>query len=125
MEVAVSFLLDMRTARGVIILALSGRLTVGRSGKELREAVRGLCEQGHLRFVLNLEGITYIDSCGLGELVATYVSLRNRGGELSLVGPTERTRRLLNVTKLSTVLSVFDDEARAVETLAADAAGRG
>lgn len=120
-----SFSLDMRTVRGVIILALSGRLTVGHSGRELREAVRRLAEQGYLRFVLDVEDITYIDSCGLGELVATYVSLRNRGGEFSLLKPTERTRHLLQVTKLSTVLSVFNDETRAVEALGADAAGRG
>ena len=118
-----SFSLKTRRIRGVVLVDMVGRLSAGESIVLLRDTVHRLADEGSRKFVLNLEGVSYIDSCGLGELVATYTSLTNMGRSMSLLNPTDRTTNLLELTKLSTrVFDVFDDEDRAIEAQAGIAA---
>ena len=112
------FSLKTRHIHGVVLVDMSGRLSVGEPVLLLRNTVRGLADRDRRKFVLNLEGVSYIDSCGLGELVATYTSLKNKGCSMSLLNPTERTIDLLELSKLSTVFDLFDDEKRAIEAQA-------
>ena len=110
------FSLETRHIRGVVLLDFFGRLTVGDSILLLHNTVQRSADEDNHKFVLNLAGISYIDSYGLGELIASYTSLRNKGCSMSLLNPTERTTNLLELTKLSTmVFEVFDDEKKAID----------
>ncbi len=113
-----SFSLKTRRIRGVVLVDMVGRLSVGEPVLLLRNTVRRLADENSRKFVMNLEGVSYIDSYGLGELIATYTLLRNKGCSMSLLNPTERTTNLLELTKLSTVFDVFDGESRAIEAQA-------
>ena len=116
-----SFSLKTRRIRGIVLIDMSGRFSAGESILLLRDTVHRLADEDSRKFVLNLEGVSYIDSCGLGELVATYTSLTNKGRSMSLLNPTQRTTDLLELSKLSTVFDVFEDESRAIEAQAGSA----
>ena len=103
-----------REVDGVTILDLSGRITLGEGSGTLRDAVRDLVSKGSKKMLLNLGGVDYIDSSGLGELVAAYTAVKNSGGDLKLVNLTKKVSDLLVITKLATVFDVKDDEAAAV-----------
>ena len=115
-----SFSINARAVRGVNVVDLSGRMTIGEPVLLLRDAVRRCSEDGNCKFVLNLEDISYIDSCGLGELVATYTSACNRGGNVNLLNPSKRTMELLELTRLSEVFDIFNDENTAVQSMSSD-----
>lgn len=93
---------------GVMVLDLRGRITLGQETEALRERVRQLIEAGHLRLILNLADVTYVDSVGLSTLVASYTSARRQGGNVKLLKLTKRIHDLLQITRLSTVFEVFD-----------------
>ena len=93
----------------VILLDLRGRITLGPETVLLRERVKRLADAGHARIVLNLELVDYIDSVGLGTLIASYTSVRKRGGDLKLLHLTRRVRDLLQITRLITVFETFED----------------
>jgi anti-sigma B factor antagonist len=97
----------------VFVVRCDGRIVFGDEGAALRERV-GEMLSGSSRIVINLNGVHYIDSGGLGILVGLYVSARNRGGELKLVNPSQRVRDLLRQTKLDTVISVYRNDEEAV-----------
>jgi anti-sigma B factor antagonist len=80
----------------------------------LRETVKDLLAKGHKKILLNLGDISYIDSSGIGELVAAFTSVRNQGGELKLLHLTKKVHDLLQITKLYTVFDIKDDEAEAI-----------
>ncbi len=103
-----------RTVDGVVVVDLSGRLTMGDAVQSMRETIRGLADAGNVRFVLNLKNVGYIDSSGLGELVATYTTIRNRQGDVKLLHLTAKAKDLLQMTKLLTVFDAYDDESQAV-----------
>jgi anti-sigma B factor antagonist len=96
-----------REVGSVLVLDISGRLTL--LDKTLRETVLRCINDGSRHFVLRMSDVSYIDSCGLGELVSTYVSVRNSGGDLRLLAPSERVRNLLKITKLDTVFKTLED----------------
>jgi anti-sigma B factor antagonist len=98
----------------VIIVDVSGRLTLGEGTSALRKRMRELVEGGSRRIVLNMADITYMDSSGIGELVATYTTVTTVGGELKLLNLAKRVHELLNITKLYTVFETFEDEASAI-----------
>jgi anti-sigma B factor antagonist len=108
--------LKMRTreANGVIIIDLSGQLTLGEASASLRDELRDQVGHGFRKILLNLADVTYIDSAGLGELTAAYMSVKNRGGELKLLSLTKRVHDLMQITKLYTVFDVYDDERKAI-----------
>lgn len=98
----------------VVVLDMSGRITVGEGNLLLREMVGNLVESGKKNIVLNLGEVTYVDSSGLGELVKTHTTIRNLQGELKLVSLSKRVEALLQMTKLSSVFDIYEDEPSAM-----------
>ena len=103
-----------RQVNGIVIVDLSGRITLGEGSVLLRDMVRDLVSKGQRKILLNLGDVTYIDSSGIGELVSAFTTVRNQGGELKLLNLTKKVHDLLQITKLYTVFDVKDDEATAV-----------
>lgn len=101
---------------GVTVLSLAGRVTLGEESSHLRSTIKELLRQGKKRLVLDLSNVDYIDSAGLGTLVAAYTSARNEGGEVRLASVAGRFGELLNITKLVTIFSVHDTVADAVKS---------
>jgi anti-sigma B factor antagonist len=113
-EEKMSAKITSRQNGGVTILDVSGKITLGDGSVTVREAVKGLIAAGTKQIVLDLGGVNYIDSSGIGELVAAHTSVSNNGGNLKLLNLTKRVQDLLQITKLYTVFEVFDSEAAAV-----------
>ncbi len=107
-----------RQVNGVMVVDLSGRITLGEGSTMLRDVVRDLISKGSKNILLNLGDVTYIDSSGIGELVSAYTTVRNQGGELKLLNLTKKVHDLLQITKLYTVFDIKDDEAAAVKSFA-------
>jgi anti-sigma B factor antagonist len=112
-----SLSLKTRRVEDISILDLSGKLTIGEPVLLLRETLRSSVTEGERKFILNLGEVSYIDSSGLGELVSSYTTIRNKGGDVKLLKLTSKTRDLLQMTKLLTVFDVYDDEAKAIASL--------
>ena len=108
--------LKERQAGDVTILDLSGEVRIGDSSIALRESVRNLADQGKKKLLLNLGGVKYIDSSGIGELIANYTTLKRGGGQLKLLNLTDRVQNLLVITKLLTVFDAYDNEAEALKS---------
>jgi len=100
----------------VTILDLSGKITIGEGSVQLREAVRRLLDDGKKKILLNLGEVAYVDSSGIGELVSSYTTTNNQGGQLKLLNLTKKIQDLLMITKLLTVFETFDSEASALES---------
>lgn len=98
----------------VTILDLKGRLRVGGATVALHRSFRSLVQEEKILILLNLAGVTHIDSSGLGELISSHVTVFNKGGEIKLVQLTETLRELMSVTKLLTVFDVYENEADAL-----------
>ena len=107
-----------RQVNGIMIVDLSGRITLGEGSVILRDTVRDLLGKGNKKILLNLGDVSYIDSSGIGELVSAYTTVRNQGGELKLLNLTKKVHDLLQITKLYTVFDVKDDETSAVKAFA-------
>ncbi len=103
-----------RQAGDVTILDLSGKITIGEGSVQLREAVRKLLDDGKKKILLNLGDVSYVDSSGIGELVSSYTTTNNQGGQLKLLNLTKKIQDLLMITKLLTVFHTFDNEQEAV-----------
>ncbi|HUA83679.1 MAG TPA: STAS domain-containing protein [Bryobacteraceae bacterium] len=110
-----------RQAGDVTILDISGRIQLGEASISLRNTLRDLVAQDKTKILLNLGDVSYVDSSGMGELVAGFTSLANRGGRLKLLNVTKRIKDLLQITKLYTVFEVYDDEASALRSFSAAA----
>ena len=111
--------LSMKTRKvdNVVVLDLSGKLTIGEPVMQVRESLRSHVNSGERKFVLNLKDVSYIDSSGLGELVSSYTTIRNKGGDIKLLHLTTKTKDLLQMTKLLTVFDTYDDENKALSAL--------
>ena len=109
----------------ISVVEVRGRITVGEGNIMLREVVTGLVENGKKRIVLNLQGVEYVDSGGLGELVRTHTTLQKEGGQLKMANVNPRVQELLKVTSLHKVFDVHKDEASAVQSFELLAAGAG
>ncbi len=107
----------------VVIVDISGKLTLGEGTSALRTKIRELVAGGSRRIVLNLSNVTYMDSSGLGELIGSHTTLAIAGGEMKLLNLAGHVHDLLKVTKLVTVFEVFEDEASAVNSFSAAQAG--
>jgi len=110
--------LNIRQVETVTVIDVSGRIILGEGSNVVRDALRDLTAKGNKKILLNLGEVTYIDSSGIGELVAGYTSLANAGGELKLLGLTKRVQDLLQITKLYTVFDVHEVEAHALRSFA-------
>lgn len=112
--------ISQRTVQGVCVLDIDGPITLGTEGSErLGEKVTSVVAAGEKNVLLNLAGVAYIDSAGLGELVNSYTTVKKNGGALKLVGVTKKLKDLLVITKLATVFDSFDTEAAALESYGA------
>ncbi len=110
---------SIRQVDDVAIVDVSGRMELGEGATVLRETVKDLLGKGQKKILVNLGDINYIDSSGVGELVAAFTSARNHGGELKLLHLTKKVKDVLQITKLYTVFHVLDDEASALKAFAA------
>jgi anti-sigma B factor antagonist len=113
--------LSTRTTKGILVVECNGRIVFGEESAELRDTVRRLL-QDNPRVVLNLGGVNYIDSGGLGTLVALYTTAHGAGGSIKLSNLTQRVGDLLQVTKLLTVFEVYDSEEAAIDSFLKGAA---
>ena len=113
-----AFTLNTRKVNDVVIVDMSGQLGAGEPVLLLRNTVRRFMEDGSRKFVMNLGQVSYVDSSGLGELITTYTSARNRQGNVKLLNLSKVSKDLLQTTKLLTVFDVFDDETKAVQSFA-------
>jgi len=105
-----------RQAGDVTILDMSGSVRIGEGSIALRDVIRRLGEEGKKKMLLNLGGVNYVDSSGIGELIANYTTVTRQGGQLKLLNLTDRIQNLLVITKLLTVFDAFDNEAEALKS---------
>jgi anti-sigma B factor antagonist len=110
--------IEERVVGDVTILDLKGKITLGEGDEALKDKINSLTLQNRRQILLNLEGVPYIDSAGLGEIVRTYTTVSRQGGQLKLVNLTKRITDLLSITKLLTVFETFDSEADALKSFA-------
>jgi len=113
--------LNTRTLDGILIVDCHGRIVFGEESAMLRDTIRKLIAENK-RIVLNLGGVNYIDSGGLGTLVSLYTTARTSGGAIKLANLTQRVGDLLQVTKLVTVFEVYSSEEQAIESFRKGAA---
>jgi anti-sigma B factor antagonist len=105
-----------RSVDEVEIIKLEGKITIGAGDSQLRESITNALNQGHNKILLDMSGVTTIDSSGIGELVGSYTTVTNRGGKLKLLHLPAKVNDLLHVTQLITVFEVHEKEADAVKS---------
>lgn len=108
--------LKERQAGDVTILDLSGPVRMGEGSIALRNATRRLADEGKKKVLLNLGGVKYMDSSGIGELIANYTTISRQGGQVKLLNLTDKIQDLLVITKLLTVFDAYDNEADALNS---------
>jgi anti-sigma B factor antagonist len=111
----------VRHAGNVAIVDFSGRITLGDGCGLVRSTIKDLVAAGTRNILINLQHVGYIDSAGLGELVGSYATVNNLGGQIKLLNVEGKVRDLLQVTKLYTVFVTFSNEAEALRSFAAAA----
>jgi anti-sigma B factor antagonist len=119
---------DVRQTRDVTILDLNGRLSLGEalafgpgSGLVLSETIRELAKKGQKKILLNLAGVTYVDSSGVGQLVGALTTARNQSGDIKLLKPSVHVLNLLKTTKLDGVFDIHEDETAAIQSFSRSA----
>jgi anti-sigma B factor antagonist len=114
--------IEQRSVGGVIVVDVTGKITLGDSTELLKDKVNSLVNQGHKNLLLNLAGVSYMDSAGLGVMMAAFNTAKAQGGSLKLLSLTKRITDLLFITKLSTIFETFELETEAVASFATGAA---
>jgi anti-sigma B factor antagonist len=109
-----SFKAAIREVGDVTVIDMDGRITLGEGSALLRDLIHQSLSKGRKKIVMNMAGIVYIDSTGLGELVSGYRLVKNEGGELKLLNLNKKVTDLLQITKLYTVFDIHSQEAQAV-----------
>jgi len=112
----VALRMSERDVNGITVLDVDGRIVLGEESNSFREKVKGLLASGKKKIVLNLANVTYIDSAGLGTLVATFHSARSQGAMLKLANLGAKFKEVLQVTKLMTVFDTYESEAAAIQS---------
>ncbi|HEY3057300.1 MAG TPA: STAS domain-containing protein [Thermoanaerobaculia bacterium] len=105
-----------RTSDGVEIIQLQGKITIGSGDSQLREVITNALNNGKNNILLDMSGVTTIDSSGIGELVGSYTTVTNRGGKLKLLHLPAKLNELLHVTQLITVFEVYENEQDALRS---------
>jgi len=105
-----------REVSGVSVLDIEGRIVLGEESNSFREKVKSLLAAGKKKIILNLAQVTYIDSAGLGTLVATFHSARSQGAMLKLTNLGSKFKEVLQVTKLMTVFDTYETEQAAIQS---------
>ena len=113
----INLYIDQRRSAEITILDLKGRLRVGGNTIALHRSINTLLMEKKRLIVLNLAGVSFIDSSGLGELIASQISVESKGGSIKLAELTDSLKELLSTTKLLNVFDVYDREADAVQSL--------
>jgi len=111
----VKFIVNIRQADAVSLVEVSGRLTSFEAGA-FRDAILGLLKHGKSNIVLNLRGLDYLDSSGVGELVRNYLTVVKKGGVMKVVGLASKVEEILKITQLYQVFPEYPDEASALES---------
>jgi len=115
----INLYINERRTGDVTILDLKGKLRIGGNSLALHKSMRTLLSEQKTLIILNLSGVTFIDSCGFGELVASRISVANAGGELKIAGLADTLQELFNATGLVKVFDIFENEADALQDFAA------
>jgi anti-sigma B factor antagonist len=108
--------IEKRVRDGVTILGVEGKVTIGKGDVALREAVQEVVNGGATKILVNLSGVTTMDSSGVGELVSAFTTVANRGGKLKLLNLPPKVNDILQITQLITVFEVFEAEDAAVKS---------
>src|SRR5437879_941674 len=103
---------NTRIISDVVILDMSGRLWI--LDLPLRDLTRRLLDDGHRSLVINLTNLSYIDSSGLGQMIAIWTSIRNRNGNMTVLRPSTRVQKLFEITRLASIFEIFEDEQQAI-----------
>jgi anti-sigma B factor antagonist len=106
--------IDSRIIGDVHVLDCSGKITLGEGTMAVRNTIHAILKMGGKKIVLNLADVNYIDSPGVGELVSTYTTVVNEGGELKLLYLTKKIREIMAITRLLTVFQVYDNESATI-----------
>jgi anti-sigma B factor antagonist len=117
-----SLKISVRKVENVAVLDLGGRITMGEAAGSLRDTIKELLASNHQSVLLNLAGVTYIDSSGLGDLVGAFASASSRGARLKLLNMRTRVLELMQITKLYSVFETFEDEVVAIRSFSDRAA---
>ena len=107
--------LDVSRAEDIVIVRCRGRIIFGEEADELRRTILGLLNETK-RIVLNLAGVSHIDSCGLGTLVASFISARNREAEIKFAALSPKARRVLGITKVRQLFEVYESTEEAIKS---------
>lgn len=110
-----SLSIELRKIDHIVIMELAGRVSL--LDRSLRQVAEDQVERGERFFLMNLANVSYLDNSGLGQLCLIYTIARNRGGDVKLLKPTERIKKLLSITKLDSVLECFDSEQEALTSM--------
>jgi anti-sigma B factor antagonist len=113
-ESTVALKMTSREVDGVTVVALEGRIVLGEESNALREKIKSMVAEGKKKIVLNMDGVTFIDSAGLGTLVAAHHSAKGQGASLRLCHLGTKFQEVLQITKLMTIFDVYNTEAEAV-----------
>lgn len=108
-----------RSVGPVMVLDMAGRFVVGDGDGRLKDKINSLVLQGHRQILLNLAEVSYIDSNGLGELVASFTTVNRHGGKIKLLHLTARVQDLLAICRLTTVFDTYESEPEALRSFAA------
>jgi anti-sigma B factor antagonist len=106
--------LNFREVKDISVVDISGRITLGEGDIKLRDAVHNLLKENKRRIILNLGGVSYIDSAGIGELISAYTAAKRNGAELKLLNLTKKIQDILQITQLLTIFEAFASENDAV-----------
>ena len=109
---------NTRQSGDVTILDLNGRITIGSGEEALRNAMQEIINKGVTKILINMSGVTMIDSSGIGELVSAYTTATGRGAKLKLANLPAKVSDILTITQLITVFDVYDTESEAVQSFA-------
>ena len=109
-----SLKVNVRQVGQVAVIDLNGKITLGEGSGTLRDIVAEVSGKGNKSILLNMADVTYIDSAGLGEMVGSYTSVTNKGGQLKMVNLQNKVKDLMQITKLHTVFHVFEAEDEAI-----------
>jgi len=113
-----SLRIDVREAGDVTVLELTGHLVLGLESQTLSQRVKQLVAEGKKKIVVNAKNVAFIDSCGVGELVAAYTTLKKNEGAFKLASPQKMVSEVLRLSRLPTVIEVFDTEEKALASFA-------
>ena len=105
---------NVRTVGNVAVVDLQGKVTIGSGDEVLRDTVQRLLDEGKRKILINLQGVSYMDSAGIGELVACYKRAAEKEGAMRLLKPSGKVFDLLQLTRLTEIFRIHEDEKEAV-----------